>query len=374
MTDLLKLPQPGQPLESSAPGRICLFGEHQDYLGLPVIAAALNLRIRVRAFPISQQILRVHLPDIGEEDEISLVSETPYAHERDYLRAAVNILLRSGTQWPCGYEVTVRSDIPVNSGASSSSALQVAWCAFLLAAAGDPRAQDPTAIARLAYESEVLEFRAPGGMMDHFSSALGGVIWLDTTPPFEYRRLCPKIGEFVLVDSGIPKDTNGILGQRRAALEKLGFDFAQWKQQGFPPAKHLASRYSGDNRALFEGTISNALLTAAAREFLVCPPPVDQRELGRLLDKHHDNLSRLIGVSHPAIDDYLDAARRAGAYGGKINGSGCGGSFFVLTPGEGERFVELFHSKGLRAWIVRPAEGVKVSPLLPGVPFQEIML
>ncbi|MEC7694207.1 MAG: galactokinase family protein, partial [Bacteroidota bacterium] len=24
---------------SFAPGRVCLFGEHQDYLGLPVIAA-----------------------------------------------------------------------------------------------------------------------------------------------------------------------------------------------------------------------------------------------------------------------------------------------------------------------------------------------
>ncbi|MCH1575403.1 MAG: galactokinase family protein, partial [Flavobacteriales bacterium] len=27
---------------SSAPGRLCLFGEHQDYLGLPVIAMAMN--------------------------------------------------------------------------------------------------------------------------------------------------------------------------------------------------------------------------------------------------------------------------------------------------------------------------------------------
>ena len=31
-------------LEVSTPGRICLFGEHQDYLGLPVIAMAISLR------------------------------------------------------------------------------------------------------------------------------------------------------------------------------------------------------------------------------------------------------------------------------------------------------------------------------------------
>ena len=31
-------------MEISTPGRICLFGEHQDYLGLPVIAMAISLR------------------------------------------------------------------------------------------------------------------------------------------------------------------------------------------------------------------------------------------------------------------------------------------------------------------------------------------
>ncbi len=29
----------------TAPGRICLFGEHQDFLGLPVIACAIELGI-----------------------------------------------------------------------------------------------------------------------------------------------------------------------------------------------------------------------------------------------------------------------------------------------------------------------------------------
>jgi galactokinase len=32
----------------STPGRICLFGEHQDYLGLPVIAMAISLRATIR--------------------------------------------------------------------------------------------------------------------------------------------------------------------------------------------------------------------------------------------------------------------------------------------------------------------------------------
>ena len=34
-------------MEISTPGRICLFGEHQDYLGLPVLAMAISLRINI---------------------------------------------------------------------------------------------------------------------------------------------------------------------------------------------------------------------------------------------------------------------------------------------------------------------------------------
>ena len=31
----------------SAPGRVCLYGEHQDYLGMPSVVMAINLRCRI---------------------------------------------------------------------------------------------------------------------------------------------------------------------------------------------------------------------------------------------------------------------------------------------------------------------------------------
>ena len=51
-------------MEVSSPGRICLFGEHQDYLGLPVIAMAMNLRLRINGQKRNDKKIVINLPDI----------------------------------------------------------------------------------------------------------------------------------------------------------------------------------------------------------------------------------------------------------------------------------------------------------------------
>ncbi|NLG53187.1 MAG: hypothetical protein GX541_04350, partial [Clostridiales bacterium] len=49
----------------------------------------------------------------------------------------------------------------------------------LLEAIGHEDAKNPYRIAYLAYLAEVCEFNNPGGMMDHYTSALGGLVHLD---------------------------------------------------------------------------------------------------------------------------------------------------------------------------------------------------
>jgi mevalonate kinase len=40
---------------SKAPGRVCLFGDHQDYLGLPIIATTINNEIKLEATPNNER-------------------------------------------------------------------------------------------------------------------------------------------------------------------------------------------------------------------------------------------------------------------------------------------------------------------------------
>ena len=48
----------------TAPARICLFGDHQDYLGLPVIACAIDKFITLTATKNNSNVIRLILPDI----------------------------------------------------------------------------------------------------------------------------------------------------------------------------------------------------------------------------------------------------------------------------------------------------------------------
>ncbi|OPZ08369.1 MAG: Galactokinase [candidate division BRC1 bacterium ADurb.BinA292] len=353
-------------IASSAPGRICLFGEHQDYLGLPVIAMAIDLRIELRGRrrDDGDATLRIELPDLGRRDAFNPNEEPVYRHGRDYLPAAANVLRRLGLSWPTGYDIRVTSRIPINAGASSSSALQVAWVGFLLAAAGDARATDPLFVAEIAFQSEVAEFGSPGGMMDQFSTALGGMIYLETRPPYRVERLPARDWAFVLIDSGEPKGTNEVLGRVRGGVE-AGLAALRAARGGAAvdvgtlTASEAAELEAGAARELLESNLRSREITQEARRRLE-QPACEPREIGALLERHHAELAEHLRVSTERIDGLLRRAREMGAFGGKINGSGGGGGCFSLCPVEAERVAAAIRADGYRVDVVRPAEGLRV--------------
>ena len=115
----------------STPGRICLFGEHQDYLGLPVIAAAISKRIQITGDFRADNTVHFSLPDVGAEEKFELNYPLVYTKERDYFKSVLNVLQRKGHRLDKGLDLTVYGNIPINSGTSSSSALLVSWVNFL---------------------------------------------------------------------------------------------------------------------------------------------------------------------------------------------------------------------------------------------------
>ncbi len=358
----------------STPSRLCLFGEHQDYLGLEVIACAINLRFSAKIQLNGTQKANIKIRDskidtLGMENTeeayesttINLDEPIVYENNRDYLKSSLNVLIRQG--YPVkGFDITMDSEIPIGKGMCSSSTMIVAFIKAVLTVLEHPDSENPEKIAYLGFLAEVAEFGEPGGMMDHYASALGGLVNLDfaggkTVP----RRLENEIpGVFILFDSKEQKNTTKVLADAKApTLEGLNASGAtiQGLAAGREKLEVLEGLDAKRKKAVL-ANVSNYKILQEAKEMLA--NKVDPQRLGELLYAHHENLRDGLGVSTPKIDAIIDAAMAAGALGGKVNGSGGGGCGYVYALSENaESVVAAIEALGYPAKIIRQDTGVR---------------
>jgi galactokinase len=324
-------------LTISAPGRICLFGDHQDYLGLPVIACAINRQIVLSAEKNNKGVFHIIMPDISSERKIDISETFEIIESQDYFASAIRVVRRYGCNPSVGYTLTLKSNIPINAGVSSSSAIVVAWVHFLLKAFGCDHPVTPPFIAKLAYEAEVVEHDSPGGRMDQYTSSIGNIIYIDTAQDAAFQTIRTSLEGLVLAESGIPKQTLGLLSHLRGyateAIETVSkkvpeFSIAKAKLEDY---NELKGHLTEELQPYFYAAIKNHSVT---QEAIVTfkNKPLDHNHIGHLMSEHHQVLKDVLKITVPRIDAMIDAALKAGAYGAKIVGSGGGGSIAALAP------------------------------------------
>lgn len=363
------------------PSRICLFGEHQDYLGLEVIVSAVGLYFRAQVEPRPDRKVVILIRDrslgeLGQENtgglyedyHIDLDEPLEYDGARDYFRSSINVLRRAGIE-PVGVNIRMDSEIPIGKGMCSSTAMVLTYLTALAAASCPERAGDARLMARLAWEAEVTEFEEPGGMMDHYAAALGGLCHMDfESGKAEAFPLSAGLnGRFILIDSLEPKDTIRVLSDSKyptleglRELERYGIhsirDFFT-----DPEARKYLGRLAQYRRQRLEANIQNYALQREALDMLE-RGSVDDEKLGRLLSLHQAALRDGLGISTERIDGLLELAEKHGAYGGKLNGSGGGGCLFVYAPQErGEEIISAVNRAGYPAAMLCQSEGLRIT-------------
>ena len=344
---------------ASAPGRICLFGEHQDYLGLPVVAAAINLRCLIKSSSRADREVHLSLRDLGTELRFDL-DHLKAPSSRDYWSSALKLAEAEGWLPKSGWNAIVTSEIPQQAGASSSSALVVAWCALIAERSG--RVVSAEWIAQAAHRAEVQYFNEPGGKMDHYACALGGVQHFHFDPHFTSVQLSIPMGSWLLIDSLEPKDTIALLNRAKTRrIELLEAWSATWQLSSGKPPPPFPNSFEPEDCKLMEGTIRLRDISDRGARLLRVNQS-EYRSWAPLLSQQHELLRDPLAVSTPLIDQILDLAKHNGAWGGKINGSGGGGTCFVVGFKENiMRICEASKCKGVHAIpIDLGAQGVQV--------------
>ncbi len=334
---------------ATAPGRIELLGNHLDYNGGPVLAAAIDRFMVVYAAETTgpDQTVAVIAADIDEEnlatfraaDLAGWRNPTPPPRSLDYVRGVIaGVLDRPAVALRAPVQLSFAGDVPIGFGVSSSAALCVGL-SLALTRQTPPQKE----LVLLAQEAE---HRAgtPCGTMDQSTSIAGGTIRFDAAT-LECEQLSPDLGDlvFAVADSGIKRSlgassypkrvqesaealaiANAVLGRdlpHLAALTPVDLDLLEARYADrFPEpllarARHVVTeteRVEQGARALRAGDWATfgALMTASGR-----------------------SSATDYAISHPRVEELVaEALTVPGVLGARMMGGGEGGTALLLLP------------------------------------------
>ena len=283
---------------STASGKIILFGEHAVVYGRPAIAAPVA-QVRATATvtdarPGSGCILVAQ--DLGEEIRLAEAeADHPLAL---VLRLALDA---AGIADEPDWRVVLSSDIPIASGLGSGAAISAALVRAALTHAGQPAPAET--VSRLVYRSEELFHGTPSGI-DNTVIAYERPVWfVKGQPPESFAVGQPFT--LAIADSGIASPTKESVGDVRRAWEADPAAYETIFQR-------IADVVHGARRAIADGNLP---------------------AIGALMNANQQRLEAL-GVSSPALEKLIAAAREAGAAGAKLSGGGRGGNVIALVDDE----------------------------------------
>lgn len=338
MTSLIN---PNPVYQIRVPGRVCFFGDHQDYLGLPAIAGAIDRYISLTANPNAQHQFVIHLINTNTTLQLP-VNPDLYTAKPNYFFSGLKVMIDQGAQITQGFDISIVGNIPMNAGLSSSTALVTAWIK-LLAEVGFPHLDiTKSQIAHWSHLAEVRFFNEPGGHMDHLTIADEGLIHINNKT-FQTERLESPFECVLIAESGMAKQTLQTLKNARSFAEQAirevqiinpQFDIEKAAEGD---VAHYVDAIDPQYRKHWYAAIHNHLITQQA--LLLIKQQGTAQSLGLLMDAHQHILEHYIENTPKAMSQMMQAARQSGAYGAKIVGSGGGGVVVALCSKENKKDV-----------------------------------
>ena len=230
------------------------------------------------------------------------VSEIPHELVRESM-------LSAGINQPL--EVTTIADVPAGTGLGSSSTLTVGLLNAFRAVSGN--VSSCANLAELACAIEIDTLGNPIGKQDQYAAAFGGM---------NYMRF----------------NSDGTVRVDRIPCER-------------DVIKHIESHslmiYTDQQRSASkilkkqtQGTVDKLAVLTEMRDMAgemknIVSSGANMQDFGRLLDEGW-RLKRSLGfgITNGLIDDWYEAAKKAGAIGGKLLGAGGGGFLYFIAPPE----------------------------------------
>jgi galactokinase len=317
----------------AAPARVNLIGEHTDYTGGFVMPMAIGFRTIAVISPRSDGRAVFYSDNYGEEASyaIAAMERAPRGHWSDYPAGVIWSLQQEGITFG-GFSMTLKGDVPLGAGLSSSASVEVATAMALLSHAGAELPLERLAMVCRQAENEYVG--AKSGIMDQFIVA-GGVahraMLLDTRSlAFELLPL-PEAVRVVICNSMVKHAVaTGEYGDRRDEVE-AGQAVIRRERPGVELLRDATladleackGKMSAASFARCRHIITENARVMEAREALLAG---DMERFGVLMVKAHASMRDDFAASCTEVDTLVEIAmRQPGCFGARITGGGFGG-------------------------------------------------
>lgn len=228
-----------------------------------------------------------------------------------------------------GIELTSVADVPSNSGLGSSSSFTVALLNALHTFKHDFVSSKQLAEEACRIEIDLL--KEPIGKQDQYIAAFGGVtaFTFNTDGSVDVERVPIRPEVLEELESNLLIFYSGVERQAATVLSEQGKNITKNEDKAVERMHRIKELGRETLKILSKGNID---------------------AYGELLHEHWMNKRKLTAnMSDSTIDEHYEAARAAGAIGGKLMGAGGGGFFmFYTAPADRRRVYAAMTARGLR--------------------------
>ncbi len=304
---------------SKAPLRIGLAGggtdvsPYSDLYGGAILNATISLSAYASIETFDGNKIIVEALDRKEKQEFDITSQLPINGQLDLLKGVYNRIQKDYPFTVTGFRLSTFVDAPAGSGLGTSSTLVVAILGAFVEMLKLPLGDYD--IAHYAYEIERNDLKLAGGKQDQYAAMFGGVNFM----------------EFYNDDKVIVNPLR-IRSQYMHELENnLVLYFTATSRESAVIIKEQVKNVTSNNEKSIEAMHQLKEQARVMKEALL---KGKLHEFGEILDFGFQQKRKMAAnISNSSIEEIYDAAKAAGATGGKISGAGGGGFMIFYCPG-----------------------------------------
>ncbi len=303
---------------SKAPLRIGLAGggtdvsPYCDLYGGAILNATISLYAYATIEPLDEPKIIIEAVDRGEMVSYNLSASLPVDGTLDLAKGAYNHIVNNYGPVPSGFKLSTLVDAPAGSGLGSSSTLMVAIIGVFTEWMNLPLGEYD--IAHTAYNIERVELAMAGGKQDQYAATFGGVNFMEF-----YNDNKVIVNPLRIKQEYLYELENNLLLYFTATsrlsstiIEAQSQNVKDKNKESIEAMHNLKEQALMMKEAVLKGNI---------------------HEIGAILDfgfTHKKQMAK--GITNNAMDEIYEAAKKAGATGGKISGAGGGGFMMFYCP------------------------------------------